>query len=519
MSLRLRLTMWVLALFVAITSTTAGVAWLYQRSQMSEFFDDLLRTRAASIATQVEKHLPGLTLEQLRDVAQRETRYVQISSVRVMVVDRDGHGVTNSNIQWPDEVFGDAKQVISRGLPRQGRVTPQDLAFDTGRGASVRYVAVPIRDPAGNRYALVVATSDLYVRTQAALATKIFIISGSFGVIAAALCGWYIAGIAVAPLKHAKEFASRLAPESLGEHIDAKGVSAEVKQLTEALDSARQRLRQAFETQERFLSNVSHELKTPIATLLVEAQTIDKRSLSRPAAEFVRTAEEEMRRLGRLVESFLMLTRVQDGKGIVKIQQVPVNELLLDSIANCTPMARQHTVSLRPSLIEDEEHLDAAIAGDPDLLRTMVDNLARNAIRFSPPNGVVRVIARIEDGMFVAAVQDDGPGLPGDLLSKIFNRFVQAPEEQRRGRGHGLGLTIAQAVAELHGGNITVSNLPTAGAEFVARIPLAHRPSDAVSAGMGHSGEDGAITSPPNAHPSPPSAGSGSLDGSPRSAD
>jgi len=135
-------------------------------------------------------------------------------------------------------------------------------------------------------------------------------------------------------------------------------------------------------------------------------------------------------------------------------------------------MARQYAINLKP-WIDDTEDNDAAIAGDLDLLRTMLDNLIRNAIRFSPPEATVEVIATIADNTFRVAVRDQGPGLPNSMLANAFDRFVQAPDETRKGRGHGLGLAIAQGVAELHKGSINVRNLPDGGAEFLATLPLA----------------------------------------------
>jgi signal transduction histidine kinase len=276
----------------------------------------------------------------------------------------------------------------------------------------------------------------------------------------------------VKPLTTARRIASQLSPESLKTDIRDDSAPREVQQLAAALDDARARMRQAFEAQERFLSNISHELKTPIATLLVEAQTLDRTDMSKLGVQFVRSVEEEMRKLGKLVESFLTLTRVKDGKGLARAELVPINELVLDSVSYCSPMARQYAVKLKPELAASDDDVDAAISGDPELLRTMLDNLVRNAIRFSPESGSVIIISAVRGTEAVFEVRDQGSGLPPAMLNNAFDRFVQAPEEQKQGRGHGLGLTIAQAVAELHGGKITVRNVAEGGACFTLRLPL-----------------------------------------------
>ncbi|MCA9298281.1 MAG: HAMP domain-containing histidine kinase, partial [Phycisphaerales bacterium] len=252
----------------------------------------------------------------------------------------------------------------------------------------------------------------------------------------------------------------------------------EIEELTAELNASRARIREAFAAQERFLSNISHEFKTPIATLLTEAQTIDRSGLGEEGLEFVELAEDEMRRLGRLVESFLTLTRVRDGAGVTKPKVCPANELVMDSVEDCASMAEQHAVRLVPELADGEDAFDAMLMGDPPLLQTMLNNLVRNAIRFSPREGRVFVTARLTDDRFEIAVRDQGPGLSADLLDHVFDRFVQSSDEVRRERGHGLGLAIAKGIAELHHGDIHVRDPDEGGAEFMVWLPLAHATPD-----------------------------------------
>jgi signal transduction histidine kinase len=115
--------------------------------------------------------------------------------------------------------------------------------------------------------------------------------------------------------------------------------------------------------------------------------------------------------------------------------------------------------------------MDTAVAGEPELLRTMLDNLVRNAIRFSPTDERVEVEASVVGDRVKIRVRDYGPGIPAAQLATIFDRFAQAPEEQRKGRGHGLGLAIALGIAELHGGSISAENCEDRGCTFVVELP------------------------------------------------
>jgi len=473
MSLRTRLTLWVLVLFITLQLITTGVFWLYQRSTLESMFRNQLQARAAAIGTQASDKLPDLTNEQLAEIVDREARYLPFAPLRALIIAQDQSSWTSEPGQWPNAAFSLAAKAIEIGQPEFSTL---DIDwFDTPDAAprDARCVALPITGATGREYCVVVTTSDRFVHEQVHLVARVLIIACVIGLVATAISGWYIAGLAVEPLNRARALANQLRPESLSVQIEPEGRTSEIKELTQALEAARERLSAAFAAQDRFISNVSHEIKTPIATLMIEAQTMDLSTMPRSAAQFVRTTEEEMRRLGRLVESFLTLTRIKDGKGITRLSRVPINELVLDSVAHCTPMARQYAVSLKPWLEESDDYLDATIAGDLDLLRTMLDNLIRNAIRFSPPESSVEVVASVSDQTFHVAVRDQGPGLPSAMLANAFDRFVQSQDEMRKGRGHGLGLAIAQGVAELHNGVISVRNLPEGGAEFVASIPLA----------------------------------------------
>jgi signal transduction histidine kinase len=249
-----------------------------------------------------------------------------------------------------------------------------------------------------------------------------------------------------------------------------------VSRLAHDIEEVRERVRSRLEAQERFLSNVSHEIKTPISVMLTEAQTIDRSSLPPHGVKFVKGVAEEMTRLGTLVDGFLTLARVQEGKVITPMRVVHANDLVMDSVEDCLRMAAQQQVRLVPELLSDESTLDASVSGSPELLRTMLDNLVRNAIRFSPSGETIRVIAEIADNGRVVRlrVRDRGPGIPPDRIASIFDRFSQAPNQPRHGRGHGLGLSIALGISELHGGTIAAVNLPEGGCEFVVSLAMRH---------------------------------------------
>lgn len=477
-SLRLKLTILVVAINSIVTWATCGVFWLYQQIAIDDAVDTLRVQRASMTAEQLRTHIPHDTARTLHTVASELGHLFVNNRFAVEVYDTNGVLLQSSQ---PFATFSGKIDVVKLNITDQPVVTEMLGRFTQGHPKGivpVRLAIVPIKGADGNRYLVsLIGGEDGLAQQQAELLRGVIFIVMLVGPIAAALSGWFIAGIAVAPFERLRQLASRLNPDSEPSSLetDSFGASKEVMHLAHELDAARARVAERFAAQERFLSNVSHEIKTPISVILTESQTIDRSSLPPRAAKFVDSVREEMSRLGRLVESFLSLSRIQDGKGLARFQPYAINDLIVDSIDNCRKFASHYHVRVHPVLLDHEDVLDTAVSGEPDLLRTMLDNLVINAVRFSPESGQVRVIASLSEkdpAQVEITVEDDGPGIPPDRVESIFDRFAQASNQPRQGRGHGLGLTIALGIAELHNGTIRVRNRMPNGCAFTIVLPV-----------------------------------------------
>lgn len=470
-SLRLRLTVWIVVFFTAIQWVTCGVFWLYQSSTIHQIFNQMLAERGEALATELSGGLPDLTKSELDKRVSDAVRSVHYESFLIDVFDARGeHAVRDAN------PIVDAQSLpLARAFESEVPVPVPNPAWAPGMerwsGQSTRSIVLSVNGSDGLPYAVFVATSDLFAREQLALVRQVLVASAAIVPLAAILSGWFIAGIAVAPFRRAQLLVRQLWPQSLDKSIRVESTTSEVSALADELEQARVRIREAFAAQERFLSNVSHEIKTPIAVMLLEAETIELENQSADVVYFVGSVREEMSRLGNLVESFLTLTRIEDGHGRVRGKQIAANDLAMDSVEHCAVLANQSGVWLRPELFADDETIDTMVAGDPELLTTMLDNLIRNAIRYSPPEGGVRIALSRDAGQVQIAVSDMGPGIPEAKIATVFDRFAQIGSSDRRGRGHGLGLAIARGIAELHGGTITAANLSRGGCEFRVVLP------------------------------------------------
>ncbi|HEX8877720.1 MAG TPA: HAMP domain-containing sensor histidine kinase [Phycisphaerales bacterium] len=469
--LRVRLTAWMVVIFLIVQLSIAVVVQLYLSRMIDNFFGERLRTRVSAMAESLGSQLPVLSSDQLAQSVIAEQKVRLSREFTVDVFDRFGRSVATSR-QPPLRLEPD---LLRRGFETDD-VIAASLPSDALRSASTEVwpVRAALRKTIGTdgrEYLVVLAANDAYATDMHRITNRVILASVVMGIIPIALSSYLIAGLAVRPLADIRVLAQRLSPESIDQYIDSASAAQEVAAVRAELELARQRIEAGFATQERFMSNVSHELKTPIAVVLTEIQTLKAEESPRRVRDFLRSATEELEKLGRTVDNFLLLTRIRQGKGqIPALEACLVRDVLLESYAGCTPMATLHRVRLSLHIPEGDQ-MDATVMGNCDLLRIIFDNIIRNAIRFSPESGVVEIRAEVRVGHVDISVRDNGPGIPADLLPRVFDRFSQAKDEERRGRGHGLGLEIALGIAELHSGTIVVRNRPEGGCEFVVSLP------------------------------------------------
>ena len=208
--------------------------------------------------------------------------------------------------------------------------------------------------------------------------------------------------------------------------------------------------------------------------LLTEAQVLKRRGARTEDHErYAASVEEEMRRLGTLVDSFLTLARVEADPAHFEPEPVNVYDVLLDSVQHNHALARLHGVKLLAQLGHTETAPE--VEGDARLLGAMLDNLIRNAVRHSPRGSTVEVECAEAGGEVAFFVRDQGPGLPEEIRARVFERFARGPQDPSRPRTTGLGLAIAREIVQLHRGSIAIEDREGGGCTFAVRLPLPPR--------------------------------------------
>src|SRR5918996_5490598 len=245
----------------------------------------------------------------------------------------------------------------------------------------------------------------------------------------------------------------------------------DLRYLGRRLDWLRRRLDE-FETQKnRFLRHVSHELKTPLTALREGAELLNDQvagPLAPPQRQVVSIMRDNSVKLQRLIEELLDYQRALHAAASLEVKSISLSDLVKDAVKPHELAAQ--TKGLR--LLVDAQ--TATVEADPEKLRSIVDNLISNAIKFTPPGGTISVRARAMAGEAVIEVMDTGPGVPAEERESIFNLFFRGRTKADSGpggiKGSGLGLAIARELVEAHGGQIAVV-AGGAGGHFRVTLP------------------------------------------------
>jgi signal transduction histidine kinase len=249
------------------------------------------------------------------------------------------------------------------------------------------------------------------------------------------------------------------------------------------------RLEKVFQSQQRFVADASHELKTPLTILMGELDVLRQQTRSIPDYQtFLASASEELQRLAQIIQNLLLLAQADSGKPLVLRENVRLDEVVLGVVERLQPFAKGAQVQVRVNVNMDDSDLKNqkskiknqkveepfSVRGDADLLGSLFFNLIHNAIKYSAAGQLVEVrLGRAADGSRVV-VRDFGSGIRAGELPRLFERFHRAenPTRSRHGGilGTGLGLTIARWIAEAHGAQISVESKPAEGSIFTVNF-------------------------------------------------
>ena len=304
-------------------------------------------------------------------------------------------------------------------------------------------------------------------RARSTLGTGVF-----FALVASILLSLFLARTIVTPLQTLSKAAQRV---RLGREREVQvprlpDRQDEIGMLARAVADMTDALRKRIDAVEHFAADVAHEIKNPLASLRSATESLGTVEDPELRAQLLDIATHDVRRIDRLVTEISDASRIDAELSRATFEPVDLVAL----IANIIERRRNRGIDEGRAIVFEHAEGTAWTTGVPDRLERVIDNLLDNAVSFSPPDGTIRVVLEREHGAIAAMVMDEGPGIPPEARSKVFERFhSDRPEAEGFGDHSGLGLAIARTIAEAHGGMLSASDRPDGrdGACLVLDLP------------------------------------------------
>lgn len=271
------------------------------------------------------------------------------------------------------------------------------------------------------------------------------------------------------PVRDLSEGIQRMTKGDFKARVRVRGKN-EFSELAGAFNTMCQRMETLDRSRNQFVSNASHELKTPLSTMKILLQTLLYQEVYDPAIsrEFLTDIDKEIDRLSAVISDLLTLVSVDSGELKLKTAPLSLRDLINDNVRRLAPLARERGIELQFTGREKVE-----IVGDHMKLTQVFYNLIDNAIKYTPRGGRVHVELSKQGKTAVVRVADNGIGIPEEDRLHIFDRFYRVDKARSRETGGtGLGLSIVKQIVLLHDGNISVSSRENEGSTFTVELPL-----------------------------------------------
>ncbi len=503
LSIRLRLTLWNASVLALLLSAFGVAAWITLRGVLQERGNTTVSESARAIAGAVlaerqSARARGDTARVERTAVSDALRELRIGDFDVLIVDDAARVVAANRVPTRRRSNTRPGAHIAPALP----VDPDTVSLSPPVrellklkpvGNEVLLRSVTIDDHAW-RAALVRVSPGVVDSLEPALIVGVLradeedeavldrvrttlLLAIPFALIVTILAGYLLARRSLAPVDEMAASAARISAATLDERLPVSNPYDELGRLATVVNDLLARVDVAFRVQRQFVADASHELRTPIAIVRGEADVallLPTRAEPeyRDALAIIR---DESVRLSRIIDDLFLLARADAASPIHQRERVDVSELLAASIRSVRTIADDQHIHLTLQRLGDNPD-PVVVDGDPSLIRRLLLNLLDNALKLTPPGGSIAVSLDATSEHVVIVVADSGPGIPMELRPRIFDRFVRGMVNASGGQttgtsrvptasGAGLGLAIAQAIAQAHGGQIVLDNTET-GAAF-----------------------------------------------------
>lgn len=295
-----------------------------------------------------------------------------------------------------------------------------------------------------------------------------FLIAGPIVLLLAALGGYLMAGRALAPVRQITQLAATVDPADLDARLSLDLPDDELGRLAQTFDAMLARIERGFEQQRQFTADAAHELRTPLGFMRSQVDLMLRRPRSK--AEYraaLELLDGDVDRMTRIVSALLTVSRSESGQLALHRVAFDLQELIRSNLDAYAALATERQITLV------DESIPVPLQADSDLLAQLLTNLIDNAVAHTPAGGSIAVGCASSDELVRLWVADTGSGIPLEHQERVFDRFYRVDSGRARSMGGaGLGLTIARAIAEAHGGTIALASTPGAGTLIEVMLPI-----------------------------------------------
>lgn len=454
--------------------------FLYQglsRNQQTEF-DTALYNHAVDVAAAIDFTLLGNLIVQKDVLADGKKVFpfalgqslIQIRRLdgRVLVTSEK---LTNHRLPLSDQ---DVRVLLGQGANFQTlRQTPWEPT-QKERPTEYRLLNYLISKPPFPSLVLQIAAPMSLLHNEREHTLSMLMVSIPLVLLVAAFGGWLISSRALAPVHRIIKTAKEIQASELSVRVPVPE-EIELRELALTLNALLSRLEQAFNSQDRFIADASHQLKTPLAILRGELDMIRKYPpTDQEWNQYLDSASQEIDHLSRMVDDLLLLARVDIGSQALSFDRIRVDEVVLEALSRLKYLANEKRIQMCFNIEELEDSTQAMpnfeAKGDYELLRSLVYNLIENAIKYSPEGSQVALTLAETKTHIEVNVKDSGPGISENDLKHVFERFYRVQKDSQEVSGLGLGLSIAHRIAEAHNAQLTVESELGRGSTFRFQI-------------------------------------------------
>ena len=388
------------------------------------------------------------------------------------------------------QVVDQQNKVVASSSPRAGEVPLTTIRPLDGEAISNQVGEMPLLDDdnpyliiargtdyQGARFTVIVASSLETQRETVGTVSTYLLVGYPLLLVLVGGATWILVGRALRPVEQIRSRVHGIGVGQLAERVPVPATDDEIARLAVTMNEMLDRLQAGQEMQRRFVADASHELRSPIASLMAALDVIVAGGTGQAEPKLHQVMLAETERMRRLVEDLLLLAKADDTGLQIQRTDVDLDDLVGAELRRLRTADGPEVEGVVPPV---------RVSGDADKLSQVIRNLADNAV--GAARGRVRFTLAQDDGTATVVVEDDGAGIPESERNRVFERFVRLDASRDRSSGgSGLGLSIVREVVRGHGGIVEITDSPLGGARFVVRLPVAGPPAQAANGSAGPS--------------------------------